>query len=107
MRWTRSRRRRDGIAFRASTDLYVSTASPMAPGVMVLRPRRPGGGQIKNPGLKLTAPFEDPANIAFDCAARKLMTNHAPVTGLVRKKFPIVDIDVDGNGWPLNTPMTG
>ena len=40
-------------------------------------------------------------------AGRILMTNHAPVTGVVTKQFSIVDVGVDDNGWPLNTPMIG
>jgi len=95
----------DGIAFGQSKDVYVSMASPTAPGVMVLRPDGTVKAQISNPGLDLTAPFDGPANIAFDGAGRILMTNHAPVTGLVAKKFSIVDVDVADNGWPLNTPV--
>ena len=95
----------DGIAFGANKDVYVSMASPTAPGVKVLRPDGTLKAQIKNPGLDLTAPFDGPANIAFDGAGRILMTNHAPVTGLITKKFSIVDVDVADNGWPLNTPV--
>lgn len=35
------------------------------------------------------------------------MTNQAPVTGLVARKFSLVDVDVDDNGAPLFTPMIG
>ena len=97
----------DGIAFGANKDLYVSMASPTAPGVIVLRPDGSIKAQIKNPGLSLTSPFDGPANIAFDGAGRILMTNHAPVTGLALRKFSIVDVEVGDIGWPLNTPMIG
>jgi hypothetical protein len=97
----------DGIAFGESGDLYVSMASPTAPGVMVLRPDSTVKARIKNPGLNLTSPFDGPANIAFDGAGRILMTNHAPVTGLVTKQFSIVDVEVGDNGWPLITPQIG
>jgi sugar lactone lactonase YvrE len=97
----------DGIAFGENKDLYVSMASPAAPGVTILRPDGSVKAQIKNPALNLTAPFDGPANIAFDGAGRILMTNHAPVTGLVTKQFSIVDVEVGDNGWPLNTPLIG
>jgi len=97
----------DGIAFGENRDLYVSMASPTAPGVTVLRPDGTVKAQISNPALNLTSPFDGPANIAFAGAGRILMSNHAPVTGLVTKKFSIVDVEVGDNGWPLNTPMIG
>ena len=97
----------DGIAFGANKDLYVSMATPTAPGVKILRPDGSVKAQIKNPALSLTSPFDGPANIAFDGAGRILMTNHAPVTGLVAKQFSIVDVEVGDTGWPLITPQIG
>ncbi len=97
----------DGIAFGAKGQLFVSMASPTAPGVLVLNTDGTTAARIKNPALSLTSPFDGPANIAFDGAGRILMTNHAPVTGLVLRKFSIVDVDVTDNGTPLVKPMIG
>jgi len=97
----------DGIAFGEHKDLFVSMASPTAPGVKILRPDGTLNAQIKNPGGNLTAPFDGPANIAFDGAGRIVMTNHAPVTGLALRTFSIVDVEVGDKGWPLNTPAIG
>ena len=97
----------DGIAFGATGDLYVAMASPTALGVMILRPNGTKRAQLTNPQGSLTAPYDGPANIAFDGAGRILMTNHAPVTGLVTRKYSIVDTDVEDDGAPLFTPMVG
>lgn len=97
----------DGIAFGATGDLYVSMASPTAPGVMILRPDGTKRAQLSNPQGSLNAPYDGPANIAFDGAGSILMTNHAPVTGLVTRQFSIVDVDVDDDGAKLFTPMIG
>jgi sugar lactone lactonase YvrE len=95
----------DGIAFGATGQLFVSMASPTAPGVLVLNTDGTTAARIKNPTLSLTSPFDGPANIAFDGAGRILMTNHAPVTGLALRKFSIADVDVTDNGAPLFKPM--
>lgn len=95
----------DGIAFGATGDLYVAMASPAAPGVMILRPDGTRRAQLTNPQGSPTAPYDGPANVAFDGAGSILVTNHAPVTGLVTRTFSIVDVD-DG-GAPLVTPMIG
>jgi hypothetical protein len=50
---------------------------------------------------------ELPDAIAFDGAGHILMTNHAPVTGLVTRKFSTVETDVEHDGAPLFTPMIG
>lgn len=97
----------DGIAFGAAGDLYVAMASPLAPGVMKLNAAGTKVAQLTNPQGSLTSPYDGPANIAFDGAGRILMTNHAPVTGLVARRFSIVDTDVADNGAPLFTPMIG
>jgi sugar lactone lactonase YvrE len=94
----------DGIAFGATGDLYVAMASPTAPGVMILRPDGTQRARLTNPLLSLTAPYDGPANIAFDGAGRILLTNHAPVTGLVLRQFSIVDVDVGDVGAPLFMP---
>ena len=97
----------DGIAFGATGDLYVAMATATAPGVMILRPDGTKRARLTNPQGSLTAPYDGPANIAFDGAGAILMTNHAPVTGLVTKQFSIVDGDVEDTGAPLFTPMIG
>lgn len=70
-----------------------------------LRPDGTKRARLTNPQGSLTAPYDGPANIAFDGTGNILMTNHAPVTGLVARKFSIVDVDVDGAR--LFTPMIG
>ena len=97
----------DGIAFGAGGDLHVAMASPLAPGVKILRPDGSVAAQLGNPGGSPTAPFDGPANIAFDGTGRALLTNHAPVTGLVTRRFSIVDADLGDAGAPLFTPMLG
>jgi hypothetical protein len=74
---------------------------------MILRPNGTKRAQLTDPQGSLTAPYDGPANIAFDGAGHILMTNHAPVTGLVTRKFSIVDTDVEDDGAPLFTPMIG
>jgi len=97
----------DGIAFGATGDLYVAMASPTAPGVMILHPDGTKRAQLTNSQGSLTAPYDGPAIIAFDGTGNILMTNHAPVTGLVTRTCSIVDTDVDDNGAPLFTPIIG
>lgn len=74
---------------------------------MILRPDGTVAARLTKPQGSLDAPYDGPANIAFDGAGRILMTNHAPVTGLVARKFSIVDTDVGDNGAPLFAPMIG
>lgn len=97
----------DGIAFGAAGDLYVAMATATAPGVMKLSPSGAQVARLTNPQGSPTSPYDGPANIAFDGAGRILMTNHAPVTGLVTRQFSIVDTDVGDAGAPLFTPMIG
>jgi sugar lactone lactonase YvrE len=97
----------DGVAFGASGDLYVAMASPTAPGVMKLDGAGTKVAQLTNPQGSLTAPYDGPANIAFDGTGAILMTNHAPVTGLVTRQFSIVEVDSADAGAPLFTPMIG
>ena len=94
----------DGIAFGATGDLYVAMASALGSGVMILRPDGTQRARLRNPNLNLLDPYDGPANIAFDGAGRILLTNHAPVTGLVLRRFSIVDTDVQDAGAPLVTP---
>ena len=94
----------DGIAFGSTGKLYVAMASPTGPGVMIFNPDATVAARLTNPQGSLDEPYDGPANIAFDGAGRILMTNHAPVTGLLTKKFSIVDTNVEDTGAPLFTP---
>lgn len=94
----------DGIAFGRKDDLYVAMASPLGAGVTILRPDGSIKAELRNPSGSLTDPYDGPANIAFDRAGRILLTNHAPVTGLVLREFSIVDVDVEDKGAPLFRP---
>jgi sugar lactone lactonase YvrE len=95
----------DGIAFGSTGKLYVAMASPIGAGIMIFNSDKSVAARLTNPQGSLIEPYDGPANIAFDGAGRILVTNHAPVTGLVAKKFSIVDTDVEDNGAPLFTPM--
>ena len=94
----------DGIAFGSAGDLYVSMASPLGSGVMILRPDGTERARLRNAGPLDLEPYDGPANIAFDGAGRILLTNHAPVTGLVLRRFSIADADVADAGAPLFEP---
>ena len=94
----------DGIAFGSTGDLYVAMAAPGSSGVLILRPDGTERARLGNPQGSLTAPYDGPANIAFDGAGRILLTNHAPVTGLALRKFSIVDVEVGDPGAQLFTP---
>jgi len=97
----------DGFAFGATGDLYVAMASPTTAGVSILRPDGTVRARLANPQGSLLAPYDGPANIAFDGAGRILLSNHAPVTGLVLRTFSIVDTDVQDTGAPLFEPAIG
>lgn len=97
----------DGIAFGSTGKLFVAMASPLSAGVMILNGDGTVAARLTNPQGSLVAPYDGPANIAFDGSGRILLTNHAPVTGLVTRKFSIVDTDVEDTGAPLFTPMIG
>ena len=94
----------DGIAFGAQGDIYVAMATLAQSGVTILRPDGTERARLRNKLLSPFAPYDGPANIAFDGAGRILLTNHAPITGLVLRKFSVVDVDVDDPGAPLFTP---
>ena len=94
----------DGIAFGAKGDIYVAMATAAQSGVTILRPDGTERARLRNKLLSPFAPYDGPANIAFDGAGRILLTNHAPVTGLALRKFSILDVDVGDPGAPLFTP---
>lgn len=94
----------DGMAFGAAGDLYVAMASPLGPGVSVLRSEGTERARLSNPSGSLTAPYDGPANLAFDGAGSIALTNHAPVTGLALRRFSIAIADVEDVGAPLFAP---
>ena len=94
----------DGIAFGAQGDIYVAMATLAQSGVTILRPDGTERARLRNKLLSPFAPYDGPANIAFDGAGRILLTNHAPITGLALRKFSIVDVDVGDPGAPLFAP---
>ena len=93
----------DGIAFGARGDLYVSIGSPHSSGVVILRPDGTQRARLRNPPGALFAPFQGPADIAFDGAGKILVTNHATFTEVLRD-FSIAEADVDDRGAKLFTP---
>jgi sugar lactone lactonase YvrE len=94
----------DGIAFGAHGDLSVAMASVQSSGIAILRPDGSAGPRLGNPGLQLFTPYDGPANLAFDGAGRVLVTNHAPFSGLVLRRFSVLDVDVQDTGAPLFAP---
>lgn len=97
----------DGIALGAAGDIHVAMAEPGGSGVKIVRPDGTVRARMGNPQLELLAPYDGPANIAFDGSGRILLTNHAPVTGLLLRRFSIADADVEDPGAPLFTPNQG
>lgn len=85
----------DGIAFGAAGDLFVTQAGPTSSGIDVLRPDGSLKASVRGPL------FDGPANLAFDGGGRALVSNHAPVTGLVLRKFSVLDVDLADAGAPL------
>jgi sugar lactone lactonase YvrE len=95
----------DGIAFGDSGQLYVAIATPLLSGVSILSPAGNEVRRLRNPLLSPIAPYDSPANIAFDGAGAILLSNHAFVTGLVlERQFAVLDVFVDDNGAPLFEP---
>jgi len=94
----------DGIAFGARGDLYVAIGSPTGPGIVILRPDGSQRARLRNPPLSPIAPFDGPADIAFDGTGRILVTNHAAATGEILRRFSIAEADVADAGAPLFTP---
>ncbi len=95
----------DGIAFGRSGLLYVAIASPGASGVSVLDTGGTEVVRLSNPPLSLFAPYDSPANIAFNGHGSILLTNHAFVTGVLNPgQFSVVDVFVDDKESPLAKP---
>lgn len=93
----------DGIAFGARGDLYVAIGSPHSSGVVILRPDGTQRARLRNPPGALLAPFQGPADIAFDGAGKILVTNHATFTEALRD-FSIAEADVEDRGAKLFEP---
>ncbi len=96
----------DGIAFGRSGLLYVAIATPGASGVSILDPAGQEVSRLANPPLSLFAPYDSPANIAFNGHGSILLSNHAFVTGVLNPgQFAVVDTFVDDKESPLAKPV--
>jgi sugar lactone lactonase YvrE len=96
----------DGIAFGASGKLYVALALPGSSGISVLNPNGSEAARMRNPLLSPLAPFDSPANIAFDGAGNLLVSNHAFLSGLLLPRhFQILKVFVDDYESPLAEPL--
>lgn len=95
----------DGIAFGATGLIYVAMATPTKSGIAILSASGSPVRRLGNAALSPVAPYDSPANLAFDGAGAVLLTNHAFATGLVLKSaFNVLDVFVDDAGAPLFTP---
>ena len=95
----------DGIAFGRSGLLYVAMATPGTSGVSILDQSGTEVTRLSNPPLSPFAPYDSPANIAFNGQGSILLTNHAFVTGIVDPgQFSVVDVYVDDKESPLAKP---
>ena len=95
----------DGVAFGRSGLLYVAIATPGASGVSILGLSGGEVARLSNPPLSLFAPYDSPANIAFNGHGSILLSNHAFVTGVVDPgQFSVVDVFVDDKESPLAKP---
>lgn len=72
----------DGIAFGESGLLYVAMATPGRSGVLALEPSGLEAFWLANPEGSPLAPYDSPANIAFDGRGSIVLTNHAFVSGV-------------------------
>jgi sugar lactone lactonase YvrE len=96
----------DGIAFGASGKLYVTLALPGKSGIAVLEPDGTESARIANPLLSPIAPFDSPANVAFDGQGNLLVTNHAFATGaLSPPQFQVLKVYVGDVASPLAEPL--
>ena len=94
----------DGFAFGESGRLYVAIATPFASGVSVLDAAGTEIRRFANEGNPI-APYDSPANIAFDGKGSMLLSNHAFVTGPTNPdQYAVLDVFVDDRGAPLARP---
>jgi sugar lactone lactonase YvrE len=95
----------DGIAFGRTGLLYVAMATPTRSGVLVLDQSGATVRRFSNPDGSPLAPYDSPANIAFDGHGSIVLTNHAFVSGAaVPSQFSIVTTFVDDKGALLAKP---
>lgn len=96
----------DGFAFGASGRLYVTLALPGKSGIAVLDANGNEVARIANPPLSPFAPFDSPANLAFDGKGNVLVTNHAFATGiLLQDHFQVLRVYVGDVASPLALPL--
>lgn len=93
----------DGIAFGKSGNLYVADATPGLSGVIILGPNGAEVGRLSNAAPGDLAPYDSPANIAFDGHGSILVTNHAFAT-MIPQHFQVLDVYVNDKGSPLSKP---
>jgi sugar lactone lactonase YvrE len=95
----------DGIAFGKSGRLYVALAVPGKSGISILEPDGTESVRLGNSPQSPHAPYDSPANIAFDGRGNLLVTNHALATGLVLpEQFSVLRVFVDDLAVPLVKP---
>jgi sugar lactone lactonase YvrE len=93
----------DGIAFGKSGNLYVAIATPGFSGVAIYAPNGAEVGRLANAAPFDNAPYDSPANIAFDGHGSLLLTNHAFAT-MIPEHFQVLDVYVGDKGSPLSKP---
>ena len=93
----------DGIAFGKSGNLYVAIATPGLSGVVILGPDGSEVGRLTNAAPGDIAPYDSPANIAFDGHGSLVVTNHAFAT-MIPSNFTVLDVYVGDKGSPLSKP---
>ena len=95
----------DGLTFGASGRLYVMMAEPGFSGISILNPDGSEYARLQNSALNLLAPYDSPANLAFDGHGNALVTNHAYATGnVLPQQFRVIRVFVDDTASPLATP---
>jgi len=92
----------DGIAFGKSGNLYVAIATPGLSGIVILDASGAEVGRLANAAPGDNAPYDSPANIAFDGHGSLLATNHAFAT--MNPNFTVIDVYVGDKGSPLSKP---
>jgi sugar lactone lactonase YvrE len=93
----------DGIAFGKSGNLYVAIATPGLSGVVILNTSGAEVGRLANAAPGDIAPYDSPANIAFDGHGSLLLTNHAFAT-MIPSHFNVLNVYVGDKGSPLSKP---
>lgn len=93
----------DGIAFGKSGNLYVAIATPGLSGVVILDPSASEVGRLTNAAPGDIAPYDSPANIAFNAHGSLLATNHAFAT-MIPAHFNVLDVYVGDSADPLAKP---